>query len=119
MLTMKQALSRVLGSAKFWTAIIGLICTAAATKLSALGWDTSVEAQQQIAITVSAMFGILLAAQGAADVGKSAAIEASKAPPSQVAGGDIVNQNTSPTAAQVAQAIVDAPIKLPASKDGQ
>lgn len=79
---MKDALTRLLSSMKFWTVIVGLVTTMGATAFAKWGIDTSDAAQQQIAITISALFAILLHAQGNAESGKEAAkIQASAATP--------------------------------------
>ncbi len=70
---MKAALARLLGSAKFWTAIIGLCVTAGASLFARYGIEVSTEAVQQTAGTVALIFSILIGAQGIADHGKSAA----------------------------------------------
>lgn len=70
---MTVALKRLLTSAKFWTAIIGLVFTLGASLVAKYGIDASDAAIQQIALTVSGIFAVLLGAQGAAGVGKEAA----------------------------------------------
>ncbi len=77
---MNAALSRLLRSSKFWTVIIGLVVTSGATLFARYGIDVSTEAVQQTAVTVAALFGILLHAQGQADQGKNA-VEAAKTGP--------------------------------------
>jgi hypothetical protein len=70
---MKNALARLLSSAKFLTTLLGLFTTAGASLLAKHGLELSDATIQQVAITVSGFFGLLLAAQGATDMGKSAA----------------------------------------------
>ena len=87
---MKEALTRLLSSAKVRTAILGMVTTAGASLFARYGIDLSTEAVQQVAITVSSMFGILLATQGAADLGKHAALTTTTvtpaaAPPTTIA----------------------------------
>lgn len=96
---MRDALARVFGSAKVWTAIIGLIVTFGATAFARWGIEVSDAAVQQTAITVSAIFAILLGAQGATDHGKAAAqIAATTTTKTTVEPGDpptVVEEKTS------------------------
>lgn len=85
---MKEALSKILGSAKFWTTIIGSVLTAGASLIAKHGLEVSDDAVRQVAITISGLFVVLLGAQGATDFGKNAAIENAKSmvPQQQVIG---------------------------------
>lgn len=67
-----KVLRELLGSKKYLTAIFGAAATIAARK----GFDLDVE----LCIAIAGMFGILIGAQGATDVGKEKAkIEAGAA----------------------------------------
>jgi len=70
---MKNALSRLLSSAKFWTAILGMIATAGASLFARYGLEASTEAIQQLAGTMALIVSVLLHAQGQTDAGKNAA----------------------------------------------
>lgn len=70
---MKEAFGRLLSSMKFWTTVIGMLLTAGSSLLAKYGFEVDDAAVQQIAITVSSFFGILLLGQAAADHGKEAA----------------------------------------------
>lgn len=93
---MSDALKRLLVSAKFWTVIVGLLFTFGATLVAKYGLNSSAEAQQQIAATVAALFGILIHAQGQADQGKEAAKIAGPAV-SNVAVMEVKRPGESPT----------------------
>lgn len=84
---MKDALTRLLSSAKFWTAIIALISVFAAK----YGFEIS----DQMTTLMSVIFAVLLGGQGLTDHGKAAAlINATKTPG---------NDNTTPAPAPAAE----------------
>ncbi len=95
---MKEALSRILGSAKFWTTVIGMVMTAGASLFARYGLELSTEAIQQIAVTVAGLFALLLGGQALAGHGKEAAELTAKAPAAQV-----VVEMPSPVVESVAQ----------------
>ncbi len=70
---MKNALLRIITSAKVWTALIGMVVTALATVFARYGLEVSTEAVQQLAGTMALIVGVLIHAQGQADAGKNAA----------------------------------------------
>jgi len=70
---MKEALEKMLASMKFWTTIIGMLVTAGGSLLAKYGFEVSDATVQQVAITISGLFGILLFGQAANDHGKAAA----------------------------------------------
>lgn len=65
MAPMKDAFTRLLSSAKFWTAVIALAAVFAARY--------GLEISEEMTALVAAIFAVLLGAQGAADAGKEAA----------------------------------------------
>lgn len=70
---MKNAFLKLLTSVKFWTTIIGGICTALGSLIAKYGFEVSDAAVQQVAVTISGLFGLLLFGQAATDHGKEAA----------------------------------------------
>lgn len=69
---MTDPIKRILSSAKFWTALIGLVLTLFASLLAKYGLSVSDATVSQVATTIASVFAILLGAQGLADIGKSA-----------------------------------------------
>jgi hypothetical protein len=69
----KETFGKLLSSVKFWTTIVGMLVTMSSSMIAKWGFEVSDETTQQIAITVSSFFGLLLLGQASADHGKSAA----------------------------------------------
>ncbi len=63
---------RLITSAKVWTVIVGSIVTGGAAMFAKWGLDVSDATVQQIAGTIALLVGVLVHAQGQADLGKNA-----------------------------------------------
>lgn len=90
---MKEALTRLLTSAKFWTMIIGLIVT--------LGARYGFQVDPEVMWMIAGIVAILLGAQGLTDMGKSAALITTAKVPAEPA------QVDPPTN----EVVVDVPLK--------
>lgn len=93
---MTTALKALFASKKTWMLVLGIPATVCASLLAKYGLDLSDEAVEMTAELMSIGVAVLIAAQGVADHGKSAALIKAVAPDAPVA-TQTVNVNTEDT----------------------